>query len=314
MLIQDVLNKPGKNVFFVNLKIRPDIEVEKALEAFRDFCGNLTEINNSIKLRFDKDEFKSSVALSRHCWDMFFPNTTPPKELVTFEPIQGPRFTAPATEGDIFVHLRARNTDICYEALKQYMVFLGDITESVYEIHGFGYQDGRSIIGFVDGTANPQDDDACEAALIGDEDPDYKNGSYMFTQKYLHDMQGWETLSVEQQEEIIGRHKFNDMQLTNKKPSAHVEISKAYDDEGNELDILRANVIFAEPSKNQYGTFFISYSKHFSTVHQMLRHMFQGNDKASHDKLLEYSTAVTGTLFFVPSKETLGAMADGSID
>lgn len=310
MKYQDVLNRPGKNVFFVNLTLDESKDREALREAFAEFCGSQAEIINSLNLRFDQAKLQFSFGISRHAWDILFPETTPPKQLRAFEEIKGSVYTAPATPGDIFLHIRGNTNDICYELLRQLMKSLEKFTKYEYEIHGFGYQDGRSIIGFVDGTANPIDDDASAAALIGDEDPDYKYGSYMFTQKYTHDMKKWESLSVEEQEKTIGRRKFDDRELGDdeKYPNAHNEISKSHDENGEEIDILRANVMFSTPSKNEYGTFFISYSKTFDVVQDMLNHMFLGKDSCTHDKLLEFSTAQTGTLFFAPSKELIGKM------
>lgn len=307
---QDVLNRPGKSVFFVNLLLDKSKSSEELRKDFAEFCEDQDEILNSLRLRFKDDNLQFSFGISRHAWNILFPNTTPPKQLRTFKEIKGPDYTAPSTPGDIFLHIRSNKADVDYELLRQLMTSLGEFTKPEYEIHGFSYEDGRSIIGFVDGTANPVGTEARNAVLIGDEDPAYKYGSYMFTQKYLHDMKTWEALSVEEQEKIIGRHKFDDRELDDdqKYRNAHNVISLSHDANGDEIDILRANVMFSKPSQNEYGTFFISYSRTFDVVQDMLNHMFLGQNGSTHDKLLEFSTAKTGTLFFVPSKELIGKM------
>ncbi|MBW3009973.1 Dyp-type peroxidase, partial [Acinetobacter baumannii] len=189
---------------------------------------------------------------------------------------------------------------------------LGKVTYPIDEVHGFRYFDGRAIIGFVDGTENPEPVIAAQWALVGNEDPDFIGGSYAFIQKYTHDMEKWRALSDEEQEKVIGRKKFNDIELDDEeKPlTAHNVVSKAHDAEGNELKIMRANMPFSNPSKNEYGTFFIGYSRKFSTTRQMLENMFLGNEQGNLDRLLDFSTAQTGTLFFVPTVDFLDGLGD----
>jgi putative iron-dependent peroxidase len=91
---------------------------------------------------------------------------------------------------------------------------LSPVAESILEIHGFKYWDDRSILGFVDGTENPHNEDRDFFAKIGDEDPQYKGGSYLFTQKYLHNMNAWRSLSTEEQEKVIGRSKEHDIEMS----------------------------------------------------------------------------------------------------
>lgn len=147
---------------------------------------------------------------------------------------------------------------------------------------------------------------------MGNEDPDFIGGSYAFIQKYTHDMEKWRSLTDEEQEKVIGRKKFNDVELgDDEKPlTAHNVVSKAHDAEGNELKIMRANMPFSNPSRNEYGTFFIGYSRKFSTTRQMLENMFLGNEDGNLDRLLDFSTAQTGTLFFVPTVDFLDDLGD----
>ena len=45
----------------------------------------------------------------------------------------------------------------------------------------------------------------------------------------------------------------------------------------------------------------------------MLHHMFVGNPPGNDDHILDVSTAVTGSLFFVPSLDLLSGLADDEI-
>lgn len=262
--------------------------------------------------RYPETKFNAILGFSSNAWDILFPQQAKPQELETFQEIKGPKYTAVSTPGDLFFHIRADRQALCYELGSIINEQLGKITYPIDEVHGFRYFDGRAIIGFVDGTENPEPVIAAQWALVGNEDPDFIGGSYAFIQKYTHDMEKWRALSDEEQERVIGRKKFNDIELDDdEKPlTAHNVVSKAHDAEGNELKIMRANMPFSNPSKNEYGTFFIGYSRKFSTTRQMLENMFLGNEQGNLDRLLDFSTAQTGTLFFVPTVDFLDSLGD----
>ena len=126
-------------------------------------------------------------------------------------------------------------------------------------------------------------------------------------------MNAWNGLSTEEQEKAIGRRKFNDVELTDeeKPENAHNAVTNISDEEGNELKIVRANMPFANPSKGEFGTYFIGYASTFATTRKMLENMFVGEPVGNTDRLLDFSTAVTGTLFFVPTFDLLEELGEG---
>ncbi|QIO05998.1 Dyp-type peroxidase [Acinetobacter shaoyimingii] len=302
--IQPVMSRPGENAMFIVLGINQN---QECVNTIIDFAANFSALTRSLNNRYPESHFNATLGFSRNAWDRLFPTKLIPRELVTFKEIVGPKYTAVSTPGDLLFHIRADRQALCYELGSIIQEQLQDACYSIDEVHGFRYFDGRAIIGFVDGTENPEPEIAAEYALVGDEDPHYKGGSYAFIQKYLHDMEKWRNLTDQEQEKVIGRKKFNDVELSDdvKPPTAHNVVSKAHDAEGNELKIMRANMPFSNPSKNEYGTFFIGYSRKFSTTHQMLNHMFKGSPEGHLDRLLDFSTATTGTLFFVPTVDFL---------
>src|SRR5437660_12729887 len=172
----------------------------------------------------------------------------------------------------------------------------------VDEVHGFQYIDDRDLIGFVDGTENPTDQLAVDATIIGEEDAAFAGGSYVIVQKYLHDMAAWNALTTEAQERIIGRTKLSDIELDAavKPTSAHNALT-IIEENGKEIKILRDNMPFGDAARGEFGTYFIGYSRSPRTIEQMLQNMFVGKPKGNYDRLLDFSRAVTGNLFFVPS-------------
>ncbi len=307
--IQPVMSRPGENALFIVLGLK---DANTVKEKMIDFAANFSALIRSLINRFPESNFNATLGFSSNAWDKLFPNQAKPKELETFKEIKGPKYTAVSTEGDLFFHIRADRQALCYELGSIIQEQLQDVIYPIDEVHGFRYFDGRAIIGFVDGTENPEPEIAADYALVGTEDPKFTGGSYAFIQKYLHDMEKWRGLSDEEQEKVIGRKKFNDVELADdvKPKTAHNVVSKAHDRDGNELKIMRANMPFSNPSKNEYGTFFIGYSRKFSTTRQMLKHMFQGDTDGNLDRLLDFSTAKTGTLFFVPTVDFLDNLSD----
>jgi porphyrinogen peroxidase len=191
------------------------------------------------------------------------------------------------------------------------MARIGDAVSPVDEVHGFRYFDDRDLIGFVDGTENPRGEAVIEAVLVGEEDAAFAGGSYVIVQKYLHDLDGWNALSTEAQERIIGRTKLSDIELDDsiKPTSAHNALTTIIED-GKEIKILRDNMPFGRAGQGEFGTYFIGYSRSPHTIEQMLDNMFVGRPPGNYDRLLDFSRAVTGNLFFAPSATFLEAMGE----
>lgn len=201
--------------------------------------------------------------------------------------------------------------DLCFELATQLMSSLGEAISVVDEVQGFRYFDMRSIIGFVDGTENPVGRKIADFTIVGNEDPAFAGGSYVLVQKYLHNMTAWNALSVEAQERVIGRTKLADIELDDavKPTSSHSALTTITKD-GQEVKILRDNMPFGRPGAGEFGTYFIGYARSPEPLEQMLENMFVGRPPGNYDRLLDFSTAVTGSLFFVPSADLLEELAD----
>jgi len=232
-----------------------------------------------------------------------------PAELHPFPELQGATHHAPATPGDLLFHIRASRQDLVFSLASEIMARLRDSVTVADEVTGFSFLDKRDLLGFVDGTENPVGQEAADAVLIGDEDPDFTQGSYVIVQKYLHDLDAWNRLTVEQQEQVIGRRKLTNIETGT--AGSHVDLNTITDPDGTERQILRDNMPFGSPGGNEFGTYFIGYSRTPAVTEEMLRHMFLGDGAFSHDRILDFSTPVTGTLFYVPTADFLKDLAAG---
>lgn len=276
--------------------------------AVREVLPDLAAFARSIGFRVPSAGLACVTGFGSDAWDRLFSGPRP-AGLHPFQELRGPLHHAPATPGDLLFHVRADQMDVCFEWASQLLSRLGGAVKVVDEVHGFRYFDHRDLLGFVDGTENPVGKDALTAALVGDGDPAFAGGSYVIVQKYLHDLTGWNGLSTEQQERIIGRTKFSDIELADdvKPADSHVALNTITDPDGTEHDILRANMPFGSFEQGEFGTYFIGYAADPGVTEQMLRNMFLGSPPGTHDRILDFSTAVTGTLFHAPSADFLDA-------
>jgi putative iron-dependent peroxidase len=310
-LAQPVAAPLSRAAIFLVVTLKPE---PQARASVRSFCGDLSGIFRAVEMRDLEAGLSCIMGIGSDAWDRLF-GSPRPAMLHTFREIRSEKHTAVSTPGDLLFHIRAKRMDLCFELETQIMTDLGDAVSPADEVQGFRYFDDRDLIGFVDGTENPRGQQAVDAVVIGDEDPAFAGGSYVLVQKYLHDMQGWDALPTEAQEKIIGRKKLSDIELEDsvKPTSAHNALTTITVD-GKEVKILRDNMPFGRPGQEEFGTYFIGYCRSPRPIEQMLENMFIGRPPGNYDRLLDFSRAVTGNLFFVPSATFLDAAADMTND
>ena len=267
----------------------------------RSLCGDLAALVRAVAFRDIEAGLSCVTGFGSEAWDRLFGDPRP-AELHAFREIRAGARHAVSTPGDVLFHIRARRMDLCFELATQIMARIGPAAAPADEVHGFRYFDDRDLMGFVDGTENPQGALAGDATIIGEEDAAFAGGSYVIVQKYLNDLERWNALSTEAQELIVGRTKLSDIELDDsiKPTSAHSALTTIVEN-GKEIKILRDNMPFGQASKGEFGTYFIGYSRSPRTIEQMLENMFVGRPPGNYDRLLDFSRAVTGNLFFVPS-------------
>ncbi|WP_422395756.1 Dyp-type peroxidase [Rhodococcus sovatensis] len=277
-------------------------------DVVRALLADITGLQRSVGSRVPAGEATCVVGIGSDAWDRLFDGPRPAK-LHSFVAVNGEKHSAPSTPGDLLFHLRAQQTDLVFEMATRIMGALDGFVTVVDEVHGFKYFEMRDLLGFVDGTENPTGDDAAVAVRVGDEDAAFAGGSYVVVQKYLHDMAAWNSLSTEAQERVIGRSKLDNIEMADEKkpPNSHIALNVIEDENGRQLQIVRDNMPFGSVGTKEFGTYFIGYSATPTVIERMLDNMYLGNPVGNHDRILDFSTAVTGTLFFVPTAESLDA-------
>ncbi len=311
VLPQPVAGPLTRSAIFLVVCIRQD---EDAYSQVRSFCAGLSGLIRAVEFRDVEAGLTCVAGFGSNAWDQLF-GAPRPAELHPFQEIRSGGRHAVSTPGDILFHIRAKRMDLCFELATQIMDSIGGVVSVADEVHGFRYFDDRDVMGFVDGTENPRGDAAREAAIVGAEDPTFTGGSYVIVQKYLHDLKAWNALSVEMQERIIGRRKLSDVELSDadKPTNAHNALTNI-EENGRQLQILRDNMPFGRPGHGEFGTYFIGYSRTPRITELMLENMFVGRPPGNYDRILDFSRAATGSLFFVPTATFLDNVTAGAPD
>jgi putative iron-dependent peroxidase len=300
---QAILMAPVEAAIFLVLCVE-----EGAEDDLRDLLRDVGGLIRSVGFRIPDGGLSCVVGLGSALWDRLV-GWPRPAGLHAFAGVSGSRHTAVATPGDLLFHIRAHRADLCFELAQRLVERLRTSAEVVEEVHGFKSFDERDLLGFVDGTENPVGAAAPAAAVIGEEDPAFAGGSYVLVQRYLHDLAAWDALTVGEQEQVVGRTKLNDIELPDevKPANSHVALNTIVDDDGEQQQILRYNMPFGRVGDGEFGTYFIGYARSPDVLEQMLTNMFVGRPPGNYDRILDFSTALSGSLFFVP---TVGFLDD----
>jgi len=286
------------------------VDGDDALGTVRDALSDLDGLIKTVGFRDLDARLSCTVGIGSRVWQALT-GVQQPAELHPFREIAGATHTAVATPGDQLFHIRAERQDVCFEFERLLLNSLGTAVRIADEVSGFRYFDDRDLLGFVDGTANPVGPDLPASTLVGDEDAAFAGGSYAVVQKYLHPLAAWQALPTEQQEAIMGRTKADGVELDDAVAGqkSHKTLATITDAAG-EHDILRDNMPFGRPGSAEFGTYFIGYARHLWVIERMLERMFIGDPPGLHDRLLDFSTAQTGSTYFAPPAAMLAALDD----
>ena len=248
--------------------------------------------------------FNGFVAIGANFWGTYYPEARPAL-LKPFPSMNEGNRDAPAIEYDLFVHIRCDRFDILHLVANEINQMFEDLVELVEEERGFRFMDNRDLTGFVDGTENPKGRHRQQVALVAEEDPEFKSGSYIHVQKYAHNLSKWHRLPVKKQEDIIGRTKQDDIEYESEdKPlTSHIKRVNLKDANGASMEILRQSMPYG--TVKEQGLMFISSCKTPDNFEQMLRSMIYGDGHGNHDHLMQFTKALTGSSFFAPSLDFL---------
>lgn len=284
---------------------------QPALDTIRSALAGVEGLTKNVAIRDLNSQFTCTVGIGSGIWDSLT-KLPRPTELRPLPVLQGAVHATVSTPGDLLFHIRSNRRDLCFEFERQLLNRLGKSVRVVDATVGFRYFDTRDLLGFVDGTANPVGPAVLDAAVVQDGPSGSPGGSYVMVQKYIHNLDAWGSLKTEDQEAVIGRTKIDNIELDDAESGqrSHKTLTTIQDENGKEHGIVRDNMPFGSPASGEYGTYFIGYSKKLWVMERMLERMFIGHPPGKHDRILDFSTPVTGSTFFAPSVEVLAGLDD----
>ncbi|MDA1090762.1 MAG: Dyp-type peroxidase, partial [Proteobacteria bacterium] len=247
------------------------------------------------------------IAFGPDLWARLSPAAVP-EGLRPFEAIDGvDGHAAPSTQRDLFVWIHGDRLDDVFDAALAIQGRLKAVADLAFDDRGFIRQEARDLTGFVDGTANPKDDARFEAALVPEGQPG-AGGAFVLTQQWVHDLDAFKALSPAEQEQVIGRTKPDSIELEGDAmpPDSHVSRTDVSED-GIALKIYRRSAPFG--SAGRHGLYFLAFACNPHRFDVQLRRMFGVSGDGEHDRLIEFSEAVSGSYWFAPSVEDLQSLS-----
>ena len=295
-----ILPEANSDATFLVLLLQND---SQSLQTVRQFSKSFPAMVDKLASKYPDCRLSATLSFGSRAWKVLFKDQPYPEELAPFKAQRDGERIAPCTPGDILVHIRSDRKDINFELSRIVMTHLEDSVLLEEEVSGFRYLESRDITGFVDGTENPEGDDRAAVALIPEGQP-LAGGSYIQSQRYIHNMTAWESCPVHHQEQVIGRTKQDDVEFSSeeKAPIAHIKRVNLKED-GKSLEILRHSMPYGD--SQEHGLFFIAYcntARHFDL---MLEQMIHADGDGHFDHLMNFTQAVTGNAYFAPSRDFL---------
>ncbi|WP_407412555.1 Dyp-type peroxidase [Acinetobacter sp.] len=294
-----ILPLPSDHARFIVLRLK-DLEVEQLKQQLEA----LFSTRDRLITQHPHAQIKTAVAFGPELWQQLYNQS--PQGFKQLEAIHG-SFDMPVQPADVLIHIAAQRTDICFALSQAFFEGIQDQVEVLDERVCFRNFDGRDLTGFIDGTENPQfPDDRAETALLGEDAGIFADGSFVFAQRYAHNLDKWKKLKVDAQEQVIGRTKLESIELPDdvKPNNAHTARAIVEDETGEELAILRHSLPYGDGRGDQ-GLFFIAYTRDLTIIDHMLLQMFGTSGDGIHDRLLHFVTPMDGAYYFAPSEELL---------
>jgi putative iron-dependent peroxidase len=292
----------GAHAYFLTFVAADGSERSTWVRAIRDILPTA----RTLAAREKRARLLCTLGIGSGLWDRLSPGNRP-AGLRPFRAVEAKGRVAPSTGGDLLVQISSGRHDLNLDLAMELARCLQPVATLTEEVHGFRYRDSRDLTGFIDGTENPKGKARAAAALIGGEDPRFAGGSYVAVQRYVHDLERWRRLDDREQERIIGRTKRSSVELSKSKKPETAHISRVViEQNGVELQILRQSYPWG--TVRESGLYFVAYTKSLDIFDLMLARIMGASGDGLHDRLMEFSRAVTGATYFAPSMETVSSL------
>lgn len=224
------------------------------------------------------------------------PNDFQPFE--TIKSIDGSDKEAIGTQEELLFWLNSPAKDEIWLALYEARTALKPHMSVARETPTFIYGNSQDMTGFIDGTGNPPDEEQPKVALIPDGESG-SGGSFILAQRWIHDLEGWNEMSIPDQEKAFGRTKDDSTLLEEQEDYSHF----SHIDQSMGNQIARRSTPYALHD-GIVGLYFMAFCKEQETFRKMLNAMY-GMNGEPRDRITDYSDPASGAFYFAPSQEEL---------
>jgi putative iron-dependent peroxidase len=247
-------------------------------------------------------EYNQVVGFGAAVWSRLAPDDLP-AGLHELAPLSAPGRILPAIPHDVWVWVHAGGSDVSLDAARHAAGALKQVARVVTDQPAFIYRQSRDLTGFEDGTENPPPKQAPAVALVPDGQPG-EGGSHALVIRFVHDLEAFGRLDIDGQEAVFGRTKPNSTEIAARPADSHISRVQI-EAGGEELEILRRSASYGNTS--ELGLMFVAFSADAARYEVMLAHMYGAGEGADGlaDRLLSYTQAQSGALYFAPSLDAL---------
>ena len=231
-----------------------------------------------------------------------------PDDFQKFETVQstdGSGREAKGTQEELLLWLNSPQKDDVWKAQYDARTALAGHMSVARETPTFIYGESLDMTGFIDGTGNPEPSDEPEVALVPDGSAG-AGGSFILAQRWVHDLTGWNEMSVEDQEKVFGRTKADSTRLDQQEDFSHLAHVELRDGETADATKPKRNEIARRSTPYAFhdgtvGLYFMAFCREQAPFRERLSAMY-GQDGQSRDKLTDFSNPASGSYYYAPSK------------
>lgn len=210
--------------------------------------------------------------------------------------LSGAGIDIPSTPAALWCWFRGNDRGKLFHASREVEACLFPVFVPMQVLDSFMYEDSRDLTGYEDGTENPRGDEAIDAAIVSGKGAGIDGSSFVAVQQWLHDLDSFQDRSVEERDDIIGRHIRDNEEFDEAPESAHVKRS-AQESYTPEAFILRRSMPWVEG--NDAGLNFVAFGKSFDAFEAILNRML-GKEDGVMDALFSFTRPVNGAFFWCP--------------
>jgi len=269
--------------------------------AIRRKLARIPAIIQELDDRFSEAMLNGLVAIGNDYWDVVYPEQRP-VHLQAFPDVGEGDRQAPREPVDILLQIRSDRFDANFLAARTLIEWLGHDVEVTDQIRTFRFLDGRDLTGFIDAPDNPRGMRKRQAALVeAEDDAAFTGGSYLFMQRFRHDLRRWEQLGSAAQEELIGRRKVTGERISEASLThvTHAGKSRLLDNQEQPLPLLRQNMPWGD--LREQGLLAMYFAAQPAAVVQWLKQRYQADERGDYDPMLDYTQAISNAAYFAPS-------------